>query len=366
MGRKGKVLVIGLIFLTIFLVNVPFLEAAKTCTKTCTREGISVTASATHERAGSNCDCTNSCGYSCVEQNSKVEIHAQACVHAFGHDYCDDQYGYVECTQGKKCNQGECTCVIQWVGDDSGSIPTSETSKTKQAASEAYQGIFQGDPVPTYDSSTNCWLGSDAEIGCTVCIDGTWEYYADYERGTAEGSGTWSASCENFEICNNGIDDDGNGLIDCADSACAGQTGSAGESCEPAGETTCDDGYDNDVDSLVDMDDPNCAENEGGCKHYYGNNAYQSAVSGNECCGDDSETDNGYVSSDKKWLCVNNTAGDWEWLNASDKPGVIYSIDPIKHDEKESYSKISIFDKISNFIKKNLFDETPIHYGEER
>jgi hypothetical protein len=59
-------------------------------------------------------------------------------------------------------------------------------------------------------------------------------------------------------ICNDNLDNDGDGQIDCADANCVGQTGSLGEVCQ-ATETTCDDGFDNDRDSLVDCDDPNCA-----------------------------------------------------------------------------------------------------------
>ncbi|MBU1243934.1 lamin tail domain-containing protein [Myxococcota bacterium] len=59
-------------------------------------------------------------------------------------------------------------------------------------------------------------------------------------------------------ICNNNLDDDGDGQIDCADTNCLGQTGSLGEVCQ-ATETTCDDGFDNDRDSLTDCADPNCA-----------------------------------------------------------------------------------------------------------
>jgi hypothetical protein len=79
-----------------------------------------------------------------------------------------------------------------------------------------------------------------------------------------------------MEICNNGIDDDGNGLIDCADTvACpAGTTCSAGGKtcgggtcsvCSGKGgapevaETSCGDGFDNDCDGLIDCDDPDCS-----------------------------------------------------------------------------------------------------------
>ena len=55
------------------------------------------------------------------------------------------------------------------------------------------------------------------------------------------------------EICDNGIDDNGNGKIDCEDESCR-----TNPVCM---ETICDDGKDNDGDGLVDCDDPDCKNN---------------------------------------------------------------------------------------------------------
>jgi hypothetical protein len=54
------------------------------------------------------------------------------------------------------------------------------------------------------------------------------------------------------EICGNGIDDDGNGLVDCADPACAGFS-----FCKNGGEI-CNNGIDDNGNGLVDCDDPAC------------------------------------------------------------------------------------------------------------
>jgi len=62
----------------------------------------------------------------------------------------------------------------------------------------------------------------------------------------------------NETICNDNLDNDGDGQIDCADANCLGQTGSLGEVCQ-ATETTCDDGFDNDRDGQIDCADANCA-----------------------------------------------------------------------------------------------------------
>jgi len=53
------------------------------------------------------------------------------------------------------------------------------------------------------------------------------------------------------ELCDNGADDDGDGLVDCADPECAGTAGCLVE--------LCDNGADDDGDGLVDCADPDCA-----------------------------------------------------------------------------------------------------------
>jgi subtilisin-like proprotein convertase family protein len=61
-----------------------------------------------------------------------------------------------------------------------------------------------------------------------------------------------AGSCEFGPVaCRNGIDDDGNGAIDCAEPACA-----TDPFCIP--ETACADGVDNDFDGLVDCQDADC------------------------------------------------------------------------------------------------------------
>jgi hypothetical protein len=56
------------------------------------------------------------------------------------------------------------------------------------------------------------------------------------------------------EICGNGLDDDCNGLSDCADPACFGAS-----ACVKPGVEVCNNGIDDDGDGLVDCADPDCA-----------------------------------------------------------------------------------------------------------
>ncbi len=57
--------------------------------------------------------------------------------------------------------------------------------------------------------------------------------------------------------CRDGIDNDKDGLTDCQDPDCEGEPGARGEICEHP-ESSCDDGYDNDGDGAVDCKDSNC------------------------------------------------------------------------------------------------------------
>lgn len=57
---------------------------------------------------------------------------------------------------------------------------------------------------------------------------------------------TLSPASSTTEICNDGVDNDGDGLIDMEDPDCSGAT------------EICNDGVDNDRDGLIDMEDPDC------------------------------------------------------------------------------------------------------------
>jgi len=64
---------------------------------------------------------------------------------------------------------------------------------------------------------------------------------------------TAAPACTLEISCNNGLDDDGDGLIDCADPGCDGHDG-----CVVGPETACGDGIDNDGDGAIDCADSQC------------------------------------------------------------------------------------------------------------
>ncbi len=81
-----------------------------------------------------------------------------------------------------------------------------------------------------------CWNGLDDDgDGLVDCED---DLCAD------------DTACTTGEICDNDEDDDGDGRIDCSDNECRGSAG-----CVPE---VCDDGDDDDGDGLVDCDDDDC------------------------------------------------------------------------------------------------------------
>jgi hypothetical protein len=73
------------------------------------------------------------------------------------------------------------------------------------------------------------------------------------------------------EVCDDGIDNTCNGLVDCADPACVDDPSCA--VCEPF-ETICDDNIDNDCDGLVDCNDPDC-QRPGECGCTQGEQGFQ-------------------------------------------------------------------------------------------
>lgn len=79
-----------------------------------------------------------------------------------------------------------------------------------------------------------------------------------FEVGGARESLLSSPGCGTgnpVEICDDGVDNDGDGLTDCDDPDC-----DSDPSCAPVEPEICNDGIDNDGDGLTDCDDPDCSE----------------------------------------------------------------------------------------------------------
>ena len=125
---------------------------------------------------------------------------------------------------------------------DNTEIPDGKDNNCDGAIDE---GFACSPPGSTLSCGTNV---GECNVGTQTCAGGQWGNCA----------GTYVASAT--EICTDNKDNNCNGLKDCADSACAGLQGPAGQICEPLGETLCSDGKDNDNDGLKDYaeDDSFC------------------------------------------------------------------------------------------------------------
>ncbi len=102
-----------------------------------------------------------------------------------------------------------------------------------------------------------------------VAAPGTYYVFVDGFSANNAGNFTLTISVGlPAEVCGNGRDDNGNGLVDCADPECAAAPGCV---CTPTGtentSAACSDGRDNDCDSLIDCADSQCAATPacGGC-----------------------------------------------------------------------------------------------------
>jgi hypothetical protein len=109
--------------------------------------------------------------------------------------------------------QASAGCTIVWTGDFNGSVSTQETSRTQQAAIEAYNAIQWGSTIytwgnvsPAYSSSTGCYgwslLGMRGVHETEdVCTDGHWEHGALDATCSYDGSwcyyksGQWDVVC---------------------------------------------------------------------------------------------------------------------------------------------------------------------------
>lgn len=129
-----------------------------------------------------------------------------------------------------------------------------------------YTVLAQSDCSTCYDPNLSCYdtpsctlqrtegVIDTTPVNCNDGIDNDGDGLTDCEEPTCD--------CAAVEICNDGIDNDGDGLIDCQDQDDCG----ASTSCE----NDCGDGIDNDGDGFYDYYDGDCLSTPDNPNNYIG------------------------------------------------------------------------------------------------
>lgn len=175
-----------------------------------------------------------------VTGTNTVEVHGWAVI-------CNQKdAGWISlnCRDIGACDGGPGSTYYKIVYD-----PVSQTfhDASKQGSPFGWNGNTDGSGIGYinfYASALGMTLNEDPEDDYPECHDGN-----DNDlNGLADCSDpACGAVCT--EICDNSLDDDGDGDIDCADSDCA------------CTESICDDGIDNDLDGPIDCADSDCVAN---------------------------------------------------------------------------------------------------------
>ncbi|MFH2006849.1 MAG: M23 family metallopeptidase [bacterium] len=96
-----------------------------------------------------------------------------------------------------------------------------------------------------------CELADRCQVHAEVCDD-DWDNDRDSFTDCEDPDCTGDVACAPPEICGDGLDNDSDGSVDCADSDCVNEP-------DCAGVEACDDGVDNDGDGDIDCDDSDCS-----------------------------------------------------------------------------------------------------------
>lgn len=142
---------------------------------------------------------------------------------------------------------------------NSGRTLDGDVSLAERWAADAIQRMNAGatEPLPQAQAAAIYGCAEEVleefEVDAETVVAGKDLVYVDV---VAAQQSFITSSCGGLtdEICNNGVDDDGDGLIDSADPDCSAPT-----------EEICDNGIDDDDDGLIDGNDPDCSGSLGSC-----------------------------------------------------------------------------------------------------
>ncbi|MBU1222086.1 hypothetical protein KKF34_13770 [Myxococcota bacterium] len=114
--------------------------------------------------------------------------------------------------------------------------------------------------------------------------------------------------CDDREICNDETDNDNDGYIDCDDQDCLGH-----EHCEKPAEI-CDDGIDNDDDGYTDCEDTDCADDCGPVLEHCGDGIDNDGDGFIDCADPDCAQDTQYCGAGMEWDCTDGLDNDGDGL----------------------------------------------------
>jgi papain like protease len=212
-------------------------------------------------------------------------------------DPCGDGYVCDEtndtCTP-ENCGDGECgdiedcyNCSMDCIsGSGGGDCSNCFKGKCDGVCHPKKEDASCPDCAPSYCCGDGVCNGEEDSYNCEkdcgpppepeVCYDGI-DNDGDGKIDCADSDCFGDPACPTDpEVCDDGIDNDHDGYIDCADSDC-----STDPACQVEPEV-CDDGIDNDGDDLIDCDDPDC-DGDSACQSECGQRK-DPCSNDDECC----------------------------------------------------------------------------------
>jgi len=207
-----------------------------------------------------------------------VDLQDPGCSNAGDDNETDDPFPTTQCSDGID-NDGDGLIdladpdCVNTQDDDESTLPPCGTVETKTVIQDDWgTGYCANVTVTNNTCEPVVWK-------VTVSVDGTvdnlWNGEYTQGNGTIEVQGAgWNSEltvgqstsfgfCANRDqppvtyLCNDGIDNDGDGLVDLQDPGCESAEDND-EANDPPPAAQCNDGVDNDGDGLIDLEDPGC------------------------------------------------------------------------------------------------------------
>jgi hypothetical protein len=150
-------------------------------------------------------------------------------------------------------------------------LPAAPTSVAVNSAGRVWVSVDDSHRIPVYDllldeagipgCTSNCMVDELAVFEpCWDGLDNDGDGLVDGDDPQCYGTNGDEAVQDDAQACADGIDNDGDGAVDADDPDCLGPFGNSEDATAPIAD--CADGFDNDLDGLTDDEDPACANGE--------------------------------------------------------------------------------------------------------